>query len=342
MLNNKFISLPVLMAIVVTGMISCFKDDQKVAPHVPGNVHTVTIAMEQSYKWQVYFDLSANVQRKQNDKNVYDLAFECRPDRGLIWLNTAAFMRLKHTGMTDFESVTDTTLGKWAFDKSTGQADSNAIGYWYDTTNLALPSFGEVMVIDRGIDALGNYLGFWKIKLLLYNKTDYQIRFSKLKGGDDHTVTVTKSAGVNYVYLSFLNSGEILNLEPVREQWDMIFTQYTTLLYTDMGEAYPYLVTGALSNPYLVEMYEDTTLNFNTVTLADARKLSYSADRDLIGYDWKDVVGDVTSGNVSYQIRPKVVYIIRDHEGLYFKLRFTGFYSNSGEKGYPAFEFAEL
>jgi len=37
---------------------SCFKEDEKVTPHDPGDVETVVIEMTGNYRYQVYYDLS--------------------------------------------------------------------------------------------------------------------------------------------------------------------------------------------------------------------------------------------------------------------------------------------
>lgn len=329
-----------LFAVLLVFLSSCFKEDERIQPHPRGNVVVDTIAMGQLYQWQFYYDLSQQKEVSKNDKNNYDLAFDCRAELGLIWLNTAAFMRIKHTGKTDFDAVKDTIGAPWKFDKSTYELDSNAIGLLYDTLSMIVDS--EVIVVDRGIDAFGNYLGFYKIQLLSYDGQKYTLKYGSLKGTDSKITEIIKNPAINYSYLSFNESPAVFDQEPPKEKWDLLFTQYTTLLFTDQGEAYPYLVTGILTNPFKVVIAEDTTLDFNTITMSQAKSLSFSAHRDIIGYDWKDVVGDVTSGNVSYVMRPKVLYVIRDTEGRYFKLRFVGFYSKTGEKGFPAFEFAEL
>jgi hypothetical protein len=227
----------------------------------------------------------------------------------------------------------------WQFDKSSYEADSSALGFLYDTLSMAVDS--EVIVVDRGIDAFGNYLGYYKFQLLGYDGQKYRLRYGPLKGPDSQVAEIVKNPAVNFTFLSFKGNGSSFDQEPPKDAWDLLFTQYTTLLFSD-GMPYPYIVTGALINPNKVEVAEDTLLDFSNLTISQAQSLTYSDDRDVIGYDWKDVVGDVTSGNVSYVIRPKVFYVIRDTEGRYFKLRFIGFYSKTGEKGFPAFEFGEL
>jgi hypothetical protein len=141
---------------------------------------------------------------------------------------------------------------------------------------------------------------------------------------------------------SFDEGSKQSGLEPLKNDWDLLFTQYTTLLYTNEGDPYPYLLTGVLSNPFLIRVAQDTLYDFSEIDLTIAQSLTYSTALDEIGYDWKDVVGDVSTGNVSYVVIEGRNYIVRDTEGFYFKLRFTSFYNNSGDKGYPTFEYQKL
>ena len=43
-----------------------------------------------------------------------------------------------------------------------------------------------------------------------------------------------------------------------------------------------------------------------------------------------------------YSVDPSQNFIIKSTEGIYFKLHFNEFYNETGEKGYPKFEFQEL
>lgn len=330
----------VLLIVLVSG---CFKEDEKVNPAKPGDVTSVTIEMTKFYNKQVYFDLSDNKETSVNDKSDFDLAFDSDADEWMVWLNTAAFMRIKNSGLNNFEAINDTLPGiKWKFDQSVGGLSSNALGYWYDTASLIPVSKNNVIVLDRGIDAFGNYRGFWKFQMLDADSNAYNVRYARLNGQDEQTLRIPKKKGVNRVQLSFNEGGKVLSLEPEKQLWDLLFTQYTTLLFTDDNIPYPYLVTGVLINPYGVSCKEDTLTAFENINRDYASSLTFNSISDEIGYDWKLVVGDVSTGNVTYQIRPRTSYIIRDASGLYFKLRFTGFYSNTGEKGYPSFEFVRL
>ena len=76
----------------------------------------------------------------------------------------------------------------------------------------------------------------------------------------------------------------------------------------------------------------DTVNSFDDIKSADLSSYTFSSDQDIIGYDWKDFKDD------SYNINPNIFYIIKDHLGAYYKLKFAGFYNTSGEKGYPSFQ----
>ncbi|NTV83178.1 MAG: hypothetical protein HGA23_02620, partial [Bacteroidales bacterium] len=202
----------------------------------------------------------------------------------------------------------------------------------------------EVYVIDRRYDGNGNLRGFKKAVFQEVTDSTFSLRFANLDGSDEHSFIITKDPSVNYICFSFDEGGKQLNLEPPKGDWDLLFTQYTTLLYTNEGDPYPYLLTGVLSNPAGVEVAQDTLYDFAAIDLGVASSLVYTKALDEIGYDWKDVVGDVSSGSVTYVIREGLSYVVRDAEGYFYKLRFISFYNinNNGDKGVPTFEFQRL
>ena len=323
---------------------SCFKEDEKITPHDPGDVKTVAIELTNDYRYQVYFDMGSGEVVSTNMKKDWDLGFESSENGWHIILNTSSFMIAAETGLNDLTTPLDTAGLTWKFDVSTGNLDSTAIGKWVDflSQDSAKSYSNEVYVIDRGYDELGNLRGIRKVIFEEVGDSTYRFRYANLDGSGENSFTVTKDPTVNYVCFSFDEGGKQLSLEPPKHDWDLVFTQYTTLLYTDMGEPYPYLVTGVLTNPSTVQVAQDTLNDFSAINLDITDNLVYSRSQDEIGYDWKDVVGDVSSGNVSYVIIDGLNYIVRDREGFCYKLRFISFYNNSGEKGYPTFEYQRL
>lgn len=314
-----------------------------IPPHDSGDVITSVIPMTKNYKIQAYFDLEAENIIAENIKTEWDLGFECSDTGWHIILNTSKFMWAGNTMQHDFAQSIDTSGIEWKFDNSEGDPDSTAIGSWFEIDGHDTSYTQQVYIIDRGYNLQGNKVGLIKIIFQYVSDSVYQIGFGDLNAINPTYFTIMKNNLVNYVFFSFDDDGSQLNLEPDKDLWELWFTQYTTILFTNAGDEYPYLVTGVLINKLQgIEVARDTLLNFNNITLNVAEGMTYNDSFDIIGYDWKEVVGDVQSGNVSYIVRSNVNYLIRTKEDYYYKLRFIDFYSEEGEKGYPTFEFQLL
>jgi hypothetical protein len=324
--------------VLAVTMNSCFKKDEMIAVHPRGSVKTDTIAMTDNYKYQVYFDLASGKAVSTNLKTESDVGFECSSMGWKIILNTSDFMKVSDLGVIPFGQSHDTTGLKWKFDKSDGNPDSLAFGRWFNIQNGDTVSANHVYAIDRGLDPNGNPLGFMQLVFDSLKHGTYYFRFAGLNGLSIHSGAVTKDSSVNYIWYSFTSGGAVKNLEPPKNSYDLLFTQYSTLLYTSLGAAYPYIVTGVLLNRNGIEAIKDSILDFNAVTLGNVNTLPLSAAMDEIGYDWKTF--NFNAG--SYTVRTGIFYIIRDKSGYLYKLRFIGFYNNKGDKGYPVIEYQAL
>lgn len=342
---NKIFLLILFIATLMV-LTSCFKEDEQVEPYDRGDVMIRTIEMTQYYTYQTYFDLEEGDEVAVNNKNEWDLGFECSENGGHILLNTSAFMLAANTGYENFEQVADTSGLPWKFDKSDGNLDSTAIGNWFTIEENDTVYTRNVYLINRGFTDLGTLRGLKKIQFENLKNDQYFFRYANLDGTDEHSFTIQKDPTVNFICFSFDDGGQELLFEPDYDSWDLFFTQYTTLLYTDEGDPYPYLVTGVLSNRASVEVAIDTVNDFSDITMDDIQEKEFSANLDYVGYDWKVLEGDVNTGDVTYNIVPGLSYIIRNRKGFYFKMRFTGFYQtvgvNAGQKGYPTIEFKLL
>ena len=316
---------------------SCFKKDEMIPAHVRGNAVTDTIGMTDNYKYQVYYDLGDSLQVSRNAKTLFDLSFECSPDGWKILLNTADFMKCADLGAVPFGQPRDTTGLKWKFDKSDGNPDSLAFGKWFQVSNNDTLSLNHVYLIDRGSDENGITLGFRQFIVDSLRHGVYYFRYAGMNGSNAVSAVAAKDPSVNSVQFSFA-SGSVVKLEPPKGSYDLLFTQYTTLLYTDLGEAYPYLVTGVLINPNEVEVAKDTLNEFSAITFDIASSNTFSRSLDVIGYDWK-YYSFSTGG---YTVKQHLCFIIRDTQGFLYKLRFIGFYDAGGHKGYPVIEYQKL
>ncbi len=333
------ISYIILILATMLIVSSCFKEDERLPA---STIQTSTIEMNQYYQYQAYFDLVKGEITEQNDKNDWDLEFECADSAWHIRLNTSEFMVAGNTGIKDLSAVSDTTGLNWKFDKSDGNPDSTAIGKWLAINGADTVYTNNVYVINRGYNHLGNVRGLKKIAFLKVDFNEFRFVYSDMNGDNQQEFRIQKMEGVNYTQFSFENGGQQVDFEPVSDSWDLFFTQYTTLLFTTAGDPYPYLVTGVLLNYGNEEIAVDTTQSFENIDLSYAASLNYSKSADAIGYDWKELKGDVNTGNVYYEIVKGRTYLIRTSAGIYFKLRFVSFYNSNGDKGYPSFEYLLL
>lgn len=315
---------------------ACFKEEERIEPHPRGDVITDTMPMTDLYLFQIYYDLEAGRIIRRNEKTGFDLGFECSPEGFHIVLNSANFMTIADLGVTAFGQVYDTAGKVMIFDKSDGDPDSTAIGIWFNIQHGDTVSNRHVYAVNRGLDENGNPLGLHQVIFDSLKNGIYYFRHAPLAGGETVHGTVKKSAEFRYAWYSLLKE-ETITAEPAANQWDLLFTQYTTMLYTDDGDPYPYLLTGVLTNPP-VTVSRNTQLPFQEVSIDQAYNLQFSSGRDVIGYDWKDYNFD--QGN--YTIVPGLSYVIRSRSGFLFKLRFIGFYNKHGSKGYPVIEYQRL
>lgn len=335
MIRRTVFILPLLLLVLVT---SCFKEDEMIPRQPRGNVHTDTIEMTENYLNQVYLDLSDSVVRGVNRKTLTDLGFDCRPGGWQIILNTSDFMKAADLGEQPFGASYDTTGLIWKFDKSTGDPDSLALGRWFNVDNGDTLSNGHLYIINRGMDELGNMLGLIQLSVDSLKNGVYYFRWAKLNGDNPVSAAVSRNPSVNFTWYSFTGTGSLQNPEPPAEQWDLLFTQYTTLLFTDEGAAYPYLVTGVMLNRDGVSAAMDSIHDFSSIDLSVAQTAQLSSNLDIIGWEWKEY--SFNSG--AYTVLPGRSYIVRDEAGTFFKLRFIGFYNGSGQKGYPVVEYQRL
>ncbi|MEI7662244.1 MAG: HmuY family protein [Bacteroidota bacterium] len=322
----------ILCLLVALALQSCFKKDKL----IPANPRGVTIPMTENYLYQLYFNLDSGKVVKSNVKTTSDLGFNCSKGGWRIILNTSDFMKAGDLGQVVFGQPHDTVGVKWKFDKSDGDPDSTAIGQWFRVTGTDTVSDNHVYVVNRGMDELGNELGFYQVVFDSLKGGTYYFRYARLSGGTIQSASVHKEPAVSYLWFS-LKDNVVKPLEPLADQFDLLFTQYTTMLY-DAGAPYPYLVTGVLINRNGVEAAFDSTLVFADITREVAQGMKFSTNLDAVGYIWKYY--NFSSG--VYKVRPQYCYVVKNISGVLYKLHFLGFYNNKCEKGYPVIEYQQL
>jgi len=326
--------LPVILILALT-FTSCFEEDELVIPHEQGGLEVGQAALGESYGRQVFYDLHRNMEVSSNSVSDWDLSFESSSGGWEIILNSSKFMYAGNSLDTTFEADLNQADLDMRFDSSDGNPDSTALGPWYQSNEDTTWSNKFVYLLDRGIDDQFLPVGLKKIQFDIIGE-DYLMRHSNEDNSGENSVLINRDPALAKVYFSFENG--IVDIAPPSDSWSLIFSKYTTMLVTDEGELYPYLVMGALLNPNGVAASLDTIHNFMDIQLADTKDLEFSFRSDVIGYDWKYYNFDAAL----YTIEPGLAYVIRDRDGFFYKLRFIDFYSEAGEKGYPKFEYVRL
>lgn len=332
-----------LLISIVILINACIPDENPVKPLDRGDLLRAEVYMGNLYSEQLYFSLDNNTVVKQNDIKDWDIAFACSQEDYHIILNFGKFMKVAELDDKNFDEIDKSVLSEfeesdWRYDNPDGNKDSTAIGIWFEYQDDNITSKEKVYIIDRGVDEKGKKMGHVKFQVNQFNDGAYTISFADLNELQTHTINIEKDSTFNFRYLTFNQNGVILDLEPQKHQWDIMFSKFTELLYTNEGEGVWYSVTGVYLNRTDVEVAVVDSLPFEDIDFSYASKLDYSSRRNVIGHEWKYY--DFDSG--SYLVNSKVVFIIKSSSGFYYKLHFTDFYDNSGNRGTPKFEYRKI
>jgi hypothetical protein len=323
---------PILLMLILL-LSGCWPKDQKVVP-LDIDITEIPYSMYDTQSWFRLGDLSVVSHNSFMD---WDLGFESNGSGHHIILNTSRFMHAGNTLSADFYGITTNICDTMVYDDSSGDMNKTAIGSWADFSDPNNPVYPKnVYIIDMGSDNNGVQYGLKKITFDSFENNAYTVHFSNLDGSEEHTYIINTDPARSFTLFSFSNGGTTVSVEPPDTDWDICFTQYSTILYDEKNVATPYLVRGVYLNMNGTTAVSDTINSFDNITSDNISDYTFSNAQDAIGYKWKDYKND------SYKINPNIFYIIRDQTGGYYKLKFTGFYNNTGEKGYPSFQILRL
>lgn len=233
--------------------------------------------------------------------------------------DTADWATLDTTGMTWaplYNSLE--TFDEGAFsDNATGHPDYGWGIYNMTTHNITGDSLYVVKTLSGAYKKLaiiqrGAMANTWTFKV------------AGLDGSDEQTVLLNTGEykAKSFVYYA-LDSMEILDREPVKESWDLLFTRYYD--YT-----IPYTVSGVLTNELHVVTQEVKEEGLDQATTTAYEDTAFSASISIIGSDWKSF----NMGSFSYEVDTTVVYFLKKYgetDSTYYKIYFTAFDYTEGK-----------
>jgi hypothetical protein len=325
-----------IVLLVSYSFSSCIGEESPVPPYVsPDGVYTVTIPGGFLYENQVYFRFKTREIVSNINRESWDIALEVSDNR--IVLNSGRLMRASDLGVIDFTSFNSVpSTASFVADLPSLHPDSLAIKHWGILDNQNWIGKGHVYVVDLGFDTDGFPMGRKKIQILSKTSEGYRILVANVDNTAQVEGLIPLNNAVSYVYIN-LRSPDLnpVIVEPNKTEWDVMFGSYTSMVKNPAnGIPEEYLVYGVLLNPYLINVATSESIAFANLGYSDIDLLSFSSQRDIIGYDWKSF--DIAGGG--WSIDAKKIYVLKDSEGFYYKIRFVGFLNSIGQKGFPAFE----
>lgn len=315
-----------------TTLTGCMKDDEPIVlPPAAKGAEVFAISLGSDYKREVFFDLGTH-DTLGNEVDDWDFAFESSESGSHVFINGGFGVKVSQSYSFDFEAIRDTIGCVWRYDNASWDVDSTAFGNWKSVLG------NPVYVVDRSLCSPGTPADrFWKIKINNVTAYSYSISYARITDSTFKSTTINKSINHTYSFFTFNNNGHQLDVEPEKDKWDIVFTRYRYIYY-DYSPPLPYYVNGVLLNTNLTLAAVDSVTPYETIDYNFAKTKTLSAKRDAIGFEWK--IFDFVSQQ--YTVKPYYVYIIKDQDGYYYKLHFIDFYSASGNKGEPKFEYQRL
>jgi hypothetical protein len=312
--------------VLAIALVSCEKEEEN-SPAVEVN-NAVELTMGPGYINTIYIDIETKKTNEQL-RTSWDIAFKTAKQSASIFINDGSNVKLyayPNGTIDDWATVDTSGLSTWnvlyndysAENWEEGAFSRNALGhpdYGWGTYNMSNHTVtGDSIFIIQLVD--GSYR---KLMVEQRPSTDnsYHIKYADLNGDNEKTAVVsTRNYDTKaFIYYSLLQN-TVVDMEPVKEDWDLVFTKYMAMVY--MGPTpVPYPVTGVLSKDLeIVKAEAETT---------DYASLDYSKVISSIGSDWKKF----NMETYQYEVDTVSVFYLKKDDN-YYSLRFTAFDMETG------------
>ena len=276
---------------------------------------TVDFTMGAGYANQVYYKLSTATQT-DFVANSWDVALlrTSAFDQGLVVNDGIGIEVFEAGAATEWDAIDVNNETTWTplynsdTERVNGAFMQGSATYGWGEYNVATHLVtGTVVFVLKYVD--GSYKKF----ICEQYAAGYTLKYASWNGTtweEDTTAVISNTTNVNnnYNYYSLQNNEEVV-AAPAATDWDLVFRQYKT----DVGGGAMYSVTGVLQG--------DGVQVAQTTATEDATDLTYTADINTIGYDWKSLNFETFTFDVASDIH----YYVKDADENIFKLYFTEF-----------------
>lgn len=303
----------------------------------------------------VYVDFSTETQTTL-ERAKWDLAFYCGAENRVRINNTTAAMAVvldkieldavsgsDATGLTFEVDITSPSAETFAkIDAITGEIEKTVIPEIFPN-----PADNKIVIIGRGTGGATPRRDLIKAKFGINENGEYTIQWGKLDATTYQTATIAKDEVFNFKYLSF-DDGLLASAEPQKKDWDIVWgtsiyetpngNENTAYIFSDMvGVNY---LSGVQSVQKTFNDVNATLEAFENYSLADAQTEEFSDYRWNIGAKWRTTAAP---GVTNPGVKKDRFYVVKDTEGVYYKLIFMSFSGDDGGvRGRPKFSYKLL
>lgn len=306
-------------------LASCHKSNDN------NNEITATVSMEANSTNDVYYGF-ANGVAGSNLRTDWDIAFSVPLQTATILINEGAGVELYCIGDTSVWKSADTTnlqtriprfnnKSNWS-DGAFNLFATGGFNFGWGTYNISVHSvYGDSIYIIKLTD--GSYKKLF-IRNRIGSPDTYVLRWANIDRSEQVDTSISGVSSFDkkhFVQYSLVNK-KVVEAEPDKGNWDLLFTRYIVKVPAGPGVFLNYPVTGVLINPdeqgIKVTGVAPENANYTDTTA------SFTSQADIIGWDWK--INDPTTR--LYSIAPNTSYFVKLSNGVIYRIYFTNFVSS--------------
>ncbi len=292
---------------------------------------------------QAFINLSQN-KAISIDKFTWDLGFYNGSEHHVI-INSSAQAMARPLDKTDLLSVTaEDTLG-FASEMQIGFTAQPIAAAWIDEPNgdLSKTAIAQISATENEnvvyiIKRNGANRNWKKVKITR-NGSGYIVTYAAIDSDIISSVDISKSDAHNFNFFDLDNG--LQDFEPEKDRWDFMYGTHT--------EKFPFgpsVIPYSFNDYIVINRYQTKVaqvmiagdIKYESFDLSQAENLEFKTAINAIGSTWRQGGGP---GQAPSLFNDRF-YVIQDSADNFYKIRFTRLSSESGERGYPEFEYMLL